>query len=356
MHFRLSMRWTAAVWVGLGLATACPGHARAQTNKPAPPAKPAVTVPAPKPEDRLNKLEDELRRLFHSLSPRDTLQDAGPTLPPVYPVPIVPTSRQKDHSRDWMFVDPNDPAASVAEQWLNKDKPNDSGPDSFFGAKPQKKNDLERFYDQLYLQRNVLNPDDPAQPKPDALSALPGNQPDQTRNQSQEQDKNADDKLPSELRGPANTLQKMLSASPLEKTRDPWPPSTLSDLFSSPTPNSTLSPADLKAHQAYMDEYRKIFDAPAPQPSSTTPITAVNPANPALSTLPDYGGLNSLNPSRASSSPALAGTLPNPASALDDQSATVLNRWNPLYTPPKPEPAPTLPLFSAPFEVPRRRF
>ena len=130
--------------------------------------------------------------------------------------------------------------------------------------------------------------------------------------------------------------------------------------FSGQPAESPRSPQQIEAQKTYMDEYQKIigggsFDAPiTSQGSADFFRAAIAPAQGS-----PMGGLDSLPASSPRSRPppaqSLAPTVMSPAT-LPDVNASVLNQWNPMYTPLKPELPKPAPFFPAPIEIPRRRF
>ncbi len=332
MSFRVSVCWLAVATVGwCGVATGL-----GQTNQAAAGPPPA---PLPRNEDRLKQLEEELSKSLESFSPKNMLQDA---VPPSYqpPPPVSPRRRareQAERRKNWMFPDAEETPGTAAEEWLK---------DTSLGTKEKKKSDLEVFYEQLNRQRSLLMPGQ-ARLKPDAAFVLPG-----TKDSDAESD---DSKLPDRLEGPAKKLKQLLGGSPTERVFNPGgSPRGLSDLFNPTTPDTTLTPDEIKAHKAYLEDYQRIFDSPAP----VNPLTSVKPA-PATTvnpTVPLYGGLDTLTSgARPLGTPGTALTLANPGT-MPDPTATVLNQWNPMYAPPKIEPPKPPPLFTTPVEAPRRRF
>ena len=127
--------------------------------------------------------------------------------------------------------------------------------------------------------------------------------------------------------------------------------------------DSQRTPHQIEAQKAYMDEFQKILSGPAFDDSVSSHgggsgdffKAAIGPVQAA-----PMGGLDSLPAASARSRPtAVTQSLTPPVLApatLPDVNATVLNQWNPMYTPLKPELPKPAPFFPTPIEVPRRRF
>jgi hypothetical protein len=141
--------------------------------------------------------------------------------------------------------------------------------------------------------------------------------------------------------------------------------STFSDFFALGGSQKGPTPQDISAHKAYMDQYRQLLKSSVPG-TTVNPVDAAFTPNPLAPQAVTFGALDPLNgslPLNASSykaptpaaTPAAVNALLTPG-APPDLNAKVLNNWNPLYAPPKPEqPKPVS--FSVPMmEVPRRRF
>jgi hypothetical protein len=130
--------------------------------------------------------------------------------------------------------------------------------------------------------------------------------------------------------------------------------SSVADFFGLPVPTPP-TPAQVEAHKAYIDEYQRIIGGTVLNPVSAEFLKTPVPVLP--------GGLQNLDtlPVSSSRSDGLAltsGMIPSAAAppTLPDANANVLNQWNPMYTPPKPELPKPAPFFQPPMDFPRRKF
>jgi hypothetical protein len=117
----------------------------------------------------------------------------------------------------------------------------------------------------------------------------------------------------------------------------------------------------VEAQKAYMDEFQKIIGGPVSDSSMNSAVSGgfFAPSTMPAQTFQPGGGLDALggSPSRGSivTAPNLAASVLKPAT-VPDVNTTVLNQWNPMYTPLKTELPKPAPFFTPPMEVPRRRF
>ncbi len=129
-----------------------------------------------------------------------------------------------------------------------------------------------------------------------------------------------------------------------------------SSLFDSSDTQPT--PAQVRAHKAYMSDYQKILDnALVANPNSLTPLDLGSPAGSTATAVPT-GNLDTLPAVSVPSQAVTAGTVTRVGDPgiLPDPNATVLNQWNPLYAPPRVDPVKQEPLSVPMMVVPRRPF
>lgn len=297
--------------------------------------------------DALKRLEIELSRALGIFSSRDSV-NTGPAPQYSPPVVVVPNKRTKDkeqRDKDWLLMDSDNPdlgSKEGKEDWT-----------SFFDKSDEKakKNQVEEFYKRLNRERpgsfGSENDSD------DVLSGHRG------KGLADRDTSRDDSKLPSTIRDSASRLRELLS-----NARDSSSPTrdqigNLSDFLTGG--DKEVSPADLRAHKTYMDEYRKVLDGGTP--AASTSVNLMNPLAPlnANSGSPSaryLGGLDSLGDSSPASKPFSLGNVSQLATptAPQDPNIKALNSWNPLYSPPKVEMPKPPPLAVQPFEAPRRRF
>jgi hypothetical protein len=130
--------------------------------------------------------------------------------------------------------------------------------------------------------------------------------------------------------------------------------SSVADFFGLPIPTPP-TPAQVEAHKAYIDEYQRIISGPVLNPISAeflrTPTPVLNGGAQGLDTLP-------ASSSRGDGLALTSGMIPSAAAlpTVPDANANVLNQWNPMYTPLKPELPKPAPFFQPPMDFPRRKF
>ena len=349
MSVRLSRSGCIAALVLLCWAAAVVCRAEDQENKApsAPPAPAATAAPAqtaPK-VDGLQQLEDELRRALRSLAPKS---DPGANLAPAYqpPVVIVPDKRTRDEQerrKNWMLPESDkDQSASADQDWMNS-------PGNSTDAKTKKRTALDDFYERLGegSSHRLL-------PRASDSGGLTPTRSGQTGGS----DSRDDSRLPTGIRDSARQLQDLLSGSRRgDDNSTPAGSWGLSSLFG--RNDRDMSPDDLKAHKAYMDQYRRVLNGDGPAPSAGfNPLATLGQGSPA--SLPAAPGAfdpfnGASRPRSLDSTPGMLPTIRNPGT-LPDPNAAPLNQWNPLYAPPKVEPPKPAPLAVPPAEAPRRRF
>jgi hypothetical protein len=287
----------------------------------------------------LKQLEDELKRSLQPFPARNSLDDSL-ALPYRAPAaPVIQNTRVKDYlerRKNWMNLSPDDMMMMLGGPGFDiEDKEKKKGPS------------LDKFYEDLNRQRfRGMNPgmpgndDSPAAFKPpgmrDGLGA-PG-----------------DPNLPTGIKQNEHALRKMLSSDSGNVFAPAPGRSTAGDFFGlgirPPSREETL------AHKAYLEQYQQLLNGgpPVSAAPANLPGLADAPRRAAPST-----GLDSLGGSsrreKFDASPGAIHSLLNPT-ALPDANAKTLNQWNPMYTPPKPEPPKAKPAFTPPAEAPLRPF
>jgi hypothetical protein len=291
-------------------------------------------------------LEDELRRSLQSLSPGSSPDSS---LAPQYrpPVVVVPDKRARDaeeRRRNWLLLEPDSaqPEGS-SKDWLNSSE-------NPLDPKSKTRNSLGDFYERLNqgTSQRLM----PRSTEPDPVG-LPRSE--KTSGQNTTRD---DGNLPSGIRDSAKRLQDLLGGvNRTDGRSSPTESGGLSTFFGNS--DKHLSPEDIKAHKAYMDEYRKVLNGPAPAPA-----TALTPLAPlGSSSAPAGSGLSGVfndlsdfsHPKGFDSTPGMLTITKNPG-MLPDLNANALNQWNALYAPPKVEPPKPAPISVPQAEAPRRRF
>jgi hypothetical protein len=364
MSFKPSACWECA-GAGLLLAGLLAGNAQAvenaQASGGASPKKPAATnsvaSAAPSKVDGLKRLEEELSKSLEPFSPKSSLDTVLPQRRYIPPAPrvIVPNKRAKeerDRRLNWAFLEPNETEPGTPlEDLLKLSGPNKDEP---------KKNAVEEFYDRLNRQRN--------NPRKQGLSPteerdLPGSR---QESNAREDTTARDEDLTGGMKDSTQRLRRALgldtSSKPSDTARSR---SVFSEVFGSS--DSSLSTEEVKQHKEYMERFKEVLPGSS-LGSIANPLGQWNPLAPPN---PDATGKSSAQPSVTGGFDALAtaprhGSLASSPGSINsfltkstapNLSGSVLNQWNPFYSPPKfesPRPAP----LSSPalMEAPRRRF
>jgi hypothetical protein len=281
----------------------------------------------------LKDLEERLSKSFQPFSPKDAIDSSmTPHLAPPLPQPrVMPNKRTQeeiDRQKNWMFMTPEDLAKSSFQGLL---KPDEAG-----NVDPARLSTMEKFYDSLGIKKPRKDANKSAAER-DSLSGMPGTKP-----ETETEEKN----LPAGLRETQDHLRKLLGQSPGE-LKDPLANrNSFIDLFKR---DSSFTDRVLN-EDPYVKQYREFQSAPAIVPGIANPLAgapAPGTANP-YSTLPSAAAHGDFTPTMGAINPTFK-------FAPQDLNAKVLNGWNPLYTPAKPEPPKTAPSMPS-FEAPRRRF
>lgn len=299
-------------------------------------------------KDSLKELEDSLSQSLHLFSRGSSSLDGGAVLPYVPPVmPVVPSKRAKslqERRKDWVFMSPEDLAPGMSLEDFLKLPP---------GAEEkgqEKLTPMERFYQSLGSADNRNGPDS-------MLDELLGvrKPPAADSRQSDATDVH----LPSGIRDAEQRLQKQLDADAPSGGFSTLPTrGTFADFFG--LGDNALSPREGLMHKQRMEEFKQLLDRPIPNPTVAGTgqggvLDAAQPAGPA----PQMGGLDSYlggSGRRApAANPAGLDALTHPGMVADPNGA-VLNQWNPMYVPPRPEPARMPPPTTPVTQFPRRKF
>jgi hypothetical protein len=276
-------------------------------------------------KDRLKDLEEDLNSFLPSFSGKSSLDGvlAPRYIPP--PAPVLPNKRVKDaleQRKNWATENPEDGSDSL---------------DNPFGEPSQRKRrstGWEDYYNSI---------DSRSKKKPgDALTDRDPFGLTKTRDQ--------EDRTPAAVRQSEKKLQEQGEKSSLFSG---WKSgSSFSDFFGLGYKGPTRE--DLEAHKTYMQQYQQLLDSGANSRATAT----LNPLAPSATvTVPTSSGLDAYvsSASKPLSSSARLDSVLNPA-RLDDPNS-VLNQWNPLYSPSGIYEPPKRPSTSVPMvEVPRRKF
>ena len=298
--------------------------------------------------DRLKQLEDELSRPLRAFSPDNSPQAVS--VPFVRPstAPVIQSKKLRDlmeRRKNWAFLSPEDVLAGpTAEDIFGVPK---YGAD---GQETSKTSALEQYFknmdrrqgreagltkwseEDLFGQRKMTDSD----------SRLASS---------------SDSDMPSRVKDSAQALKQFLVPESGNNTFAPFVThGSLLDIFG--VGDKTLSPEQISAHKAYMQEFQKMLEG-------TPAASGINPVDPlramsevAREPVQPGGGLDNLlgitqRKRWGGQLEAIDPTLIPDASL--DINAQLLNQWNPFSTLPKTE-SPRLTPPTPAFTAPRRSF
>jgi hypothetical protein len=345
MRFTYStFRWLLALAVagGVGLLAS---DVMAQANLPvglggpvAPTNAPgtAKLVPLTK-KDGLTAFEEELSKSLEFLSPKSSLDGV---LAPEYhppPAPVVPNRQPRenqDRRAEWLLLNDGVKGGQTGEEWSQFPALEEDG---------KKRSSLEEIYQKFNRERS------------DGWSGLdslgsrtrPG-----TGGQRRDDEETT---VPGAIRQAESELKKQLGLNTRGGIFEPTPVrSSPSDFFG--FSEGDLTSKQIQAHKDYLQQYQQVLDSFSTSPTASSP-TPDAPAQ--LTPAPSYNLMESstpiVRPTDAAPNARSLSSIVDPV-RLPDLNANLLNQWNPLYEPPKVEPAKSAPIFSPSIEAPRRPF
>jgi len=294
------------------------------------------------------QLEDQLRALKNLTSP-DSMEERF-AIPYSAPA-VMPSKRVKelmDRHKNW---------AMTAEEISLVN--GGYGADSLKGIDADKnssKNSLQQFYEAL-IQPGANN---------QTSDRSGNNRPTVSKKKDQDSfDNNRlddDSSLPPGLREKTQQLKEAVNEDPGSVFNPARARTSFDNFFGlsgTPSPNPEQSPTVKPPGESFLDQYKKGLD-PSAALGLNPALSALVPNGGSLRTAvsPDLGKLPApLHKEQSLVIPTIAGSVPDPTT-LSDVNATVLNQWNPLYTPqklqlPKATVTPPTPID---LEFPRRRF
>jgi len=287
-------------------------------------------------DDGLKRLDDELTKSlqpFISRQPVPSPVGAGYQMPRL---PVTKSLRSKEEvekSRGWVWdAEEAMSGRSEEEKSLFPDFNSNSGSD-------KSKSSWDRYSKDSKPQR-LSNPGYESRNEPEAQSRS---------------DSDDDTELSGGLSAAAKKLKARLETESVGSIFRPSSShSSVADFFGQPVVTPPTA-AQAQAHKDYMDQYQKIIGGPVLNPVNPDFFkTAASPVLPGnsqgLATLPSFPRNEG-----AVMSSGLPPSAPAPAT-VPDANANVLNQWNPMYTPPKPELPKPAPFFPPPMDFPRRKF
>lgn len=293
-------------------------------------------------DDGLKRLDEELNK---SLQPFINRSSEGSPVPSTYQMPRLPVtknlrSRQEpEKSKGWVW----DAEESMSGH-AREENPSFSGFSSNSELE-KKKSSWDQYSKEVRMQR-YNNSDSRSRNERETDS----------KSDSDDEDATISGGIGVAARGLSHTLKGRVQPESVGSIFNPPPASrsSVADFFGLPVPTAP-SPAQIQAHKAYMDEYQKIIGATAINPLSAeflkTPAPVSTGGPQGLDTLPGSS-------SRSDGLALTSGMIPSAAAppTVPDANANILNQWNPMYTPPKPELPKPAPFFQPPMDFPRRKF
>jgi hypothetical protein len=274
----------------------------------------------------------------------------APQYRPPPPRVVIPNRRPAKDELDWKnkWNSERDDKEGLGELDPFKENRSDNAREGL----GKKRNSLEDFYKEMERHK----------PGKETTTTRPG-RPDDL-------DLDSDMRLPSSIRESAKSLKEKLFGAGARDSLFKQDPAkdrgSLPDLFSTEK-SAVSSREEIQAHKEYIDRFKQILDASAPSlpVGSQGNLNAMGNSSSSKAAV-DYNSslsrLDSFGPAAKkdvfASTPGTVGTVASPT-VFPDMNAQLLNQWNPLYTPPKAEPAkPAAPFFSTPtaWDTPRRRF
>ena len=261
--------------------------------------------------------------------------------PPVTVAPSKRAKEQADRNKNWMFADPEDMGSDIFDKGLFKQ------PGTRSGQQENKKSPMELFYEKLSRSRQG-DATSGSSVEEDALGPRKGLG---QRNGTSSED---DTGLPSGIKTLADKLKKEMGSEGRGNLGPAVGHTSFADFFG--FGQNATSADDSIAHRDYMDKYRQLLDGNSLPAAGTTHVLTAGDNAPRIVSSP---GLDSLSGfSRSAAAPITPGSLNSflNAGTLPDRNASVLNEWNPLYAPTRPEPLKSAPVLVPSLEIPRRKF
>jgi len=350
MRFGLSIFGCSAVLLGLGCSVFAPdlraqGVQRSTRSAASSETNSLEIFSALKSldakDDGLKRLDEELNK---SLQPFISRSSEGSPVPSTYQMPRLPVTKNLrskedlEKSKGWVWD---------AEESMSGHSREENSLFSGFSSNSElekKKSSWDQYSKEVKTQR-YNNSDSRSRNEPE------------TESKSDSDDDTAiSGGIGVAARGLSRALKGRIQPESVGSIFNPPPASSSSvaDFFGLPVPNAP-TPAQIQAHKAYIEEYQKIIGAPA-----INPLTAEFLRTPTPGSTSGSQGLDSL-PGSSARSEGLAltsGMIPSAAAppTVPDANANVLNQWNPMYTPLKPELPKPAAFFQPPMDFPRRKF
>ena len=300
-------------------------------------------------QDGLNQLEDQLGTL-NSLTKNRSLQDRMQM--PYVPRSSTPISSKTlkdllDRKQNWGLSSEDLNAAGV-----------NTGSDPFSTYENQKldgkSSSLQQFYDALNSgtrrQGGFRAPD---------LQAS-GEDP---KSSGRKSESSFDDSsgLPPSLREKADKLKESVNEDPNSIFSPAKRRSSFENFFglNRPNPAAEATQGQKTSMQSFVDQFKQVLEGPSKADASDPVLKGLLPETAArqASSIPSMEKFQYRHSREETenSTPGTVSLVPN-ATIVPDLNSAVLNRWNPMYTPPKLEIPKIAPPTPPNLDFPRRRF
>jgi hypothetical protein len=291
-----------------------------------------------------NQLDDQfnaLRELHQGRSVEDQLSMPYVPRAPA-PVPSKALKDLMDRHKNWGLSSEELGAAGITTE---------SDPFSAYDDQKQGKSSLQQFYDAL----NSGNRRQGASRSPDAK-----NSPDGGKSSDSSFDETSN--LPPGLRDKADKLKDTVKDDPMSIFNAAKRRTSFENFFGLDRANPVAEGVQGRksSMETFVDQFKKVLDGQSsssapldPGLSSLLPETAARRA----SVIPSMDTFHSTpaQPTTEATTPGTVSLVPN-ATIVPDLNAATLNRWNPLYTPPKIEIPKITPPAPPTVDFPRRHF
>lgn len=359
MSVRVCLFWQVVLVAGV-----VPGLLHAQgspkATAPIPVASAASSTNTPSRKDPLKALEEQLTKSFQSLAPNNSLD--GVMAPPTAPLPR-PTVPNNKRVLEWIEKRKNALQITTEDLALKPGEEELFEPPSFDqkGKASAKKNDLDKFYEDLDRRRTLrktLGLTDAEiksldSQKATGLMVAP--------------DESDESSLPGSIGDAAQKLRRLLGTEPEPASADrtasaPTRRPDYSELFglgtSPKVDNDFSAPFSIQQYNEWLSQATASPGSPA---GLGNPVNAMAvpdqkpglPYNPMESALPGSSRSSSGLGQLGAINPVLS---PGPP---QDLTAKVVNQWNPFYSPAAAAPKVEAPSYIPPkpnFDAPRRKF
>jgi hypothetical protein len=294
-------------------------------------------------KDEFKQLDEQLRMLKGISIPKSMEQQFSV---PYVPQTTVPNKRMKElmeRQKNWLT--PEDMSFSTSKS--DSDISSFEGTDKVGGSKSS----LQQFYDALNRSGSGMSGSDGS---PQNRSGS------QNRNSLQDNGSDDDSGLPPEIRDKTKRLKDMVTEDPSSIFNPTRPHSNFENFFGKiETPQTTEQAVTRKTPMdSFLDQFKKGLDpsvAAGLDPNLSALVADDSPRQKPISAELSKPPTTVFHHDANESTPGKVNSVLD-VTSVSDINETILNQWNPMYTPKKietPKPSPPTPLN---MEFPRRKF